>query len=108
MCPSGLGPSLWAGLRSAVFILEPEQIGQLLHGGMSPCGGGQRPKRVNPIKQHILLPSHLLMSHWPKNVTCQSPKSRSQEVHFAQHEAKASHIAKYHLTSGSGQREAEE
>lgn len=63
----------------------------------------QRHKRVSPIKQHIkvLLHSCLLMSHWPKHVTWQSPKSRSQEVYFVQHEAKTIHMAKPYLTAGS-------
>lgn len=41
MCSSGLGPSLWVGLRSAVFILGPRSKGQLLYGGISSCGGGR-------------------------------------------------------------------
>lgn len=38
---SGIGPSLWVGLRSAVFILGPKPEGQLLHRGISSCGGGR-------------------------------------------------------------------
>lgn len=53
MSLSGLGPSLWVGLRSAVFILGPKPEGQQLHGGISSCGGGRGKRGQAPLSDAL-------------------------------------------------------